>query len=504
MTAQLQRLAVPSLRSRYFALTEAATGIGVFVTTLATYLLTAPRSVASSDSAELTAAAASLGIPHPPGYPLYVLIGRTFAAVPIENVAFRLNVMSAIFGALAALLVYAIVLELTRHRLSAVVAALSLTFSYHFWGESLVAEVYTLDAALVGGIVYALCIWQRTRRPVVLYAAFFLFGLSLAHRTTSVLLLPPLISWALISETFRYRGIWLRAIPWLLPGLALYLLLPLMFLANPGYLWNVGYDASGDPLYVDLTTINGLRWYVTAAIFQPLAFAFGPAEALRETARYAGWLWSEFAGVGIIVGLIGLASAWRRHRAFFQLTVGAFVLQAWFFINYAALDKDQMFLITYLIWAIWLGLGVKELIDLSDKGFVREFAAPAARALVIAVPVALFAANVSSLNFSGDEPIRQEAEQLFATAPTDAIIIGPWGDIAGLQYFQTVERQRLDLKLVAQWSLTDQHLQQLVGMNIGQRAVYILNDAPTLRDDYRFIEIGEWFRLEPFISTGGN
>lgn len=497
---------LPSSRSwlRLLSLAnEATTGLGVFAAALTAYALTAPRSIASSDSAELTTAAASLGIPHPPGYPLYVIIGRAFAAIPLGEVGFRLNIMAAVFGALAALLVYATVLELTRHRVSAMVAGLSLAFSYHFWGQSLVAEVYTLDAALVAGVIYTLCLWERTRRPPWLYAAFFLLGLSFAHRTTSALLVPPILTWALMSGSLRYRGAWLRALGCVLPGLALYLLLPIVYLTQPEYMWSAGYDATGRPLYIDLTTLEGLRWYVTAQIFQPLVFAAGPTEIWGEVARYLGWLWSEFAGVGVIVGLIGILRAWARHPAFFQLAAGAFALQAWFFMSYAALDKDQMFLITYLIWALWIGLGTKELLDLVDSGFIRELAAPAARTMALAVPLVLFATNVSPLNFSGEQTMRSEAEALFASAPAATLVVGSWGEIAALQYFQTVEKRRPDLRLVAQWPLTEQHLRRLIRANIKYRPIYVLEDIPALREHFRFVKVGDWFRLEPRTSTGG-
>ncbi len=449
-------------------------------------------------------AAARLGIPHPPGYPLYVLIGRAFAALPLGDVGFRLNLMSAVFGALAALAVYAIVLELTRHRASALAAGFSLAFSYHFWGESLVAEVYTLDAALVGGLIYALCLWERTHRSAALTAAFFLLGLSFAHRTTSLLLVPPLLAWGLVSGSFRQPSLWLRALVCVIPGLALYLLLPVMYVAHPDYVWNVGYDLNGHPIYADLTTREGLTWYVTAKIFRPLAFAFGPRELWGEATQYVGWLWGEFAGLGAVLGIIGMACAWRRHRAFFQLTAGVFALQAWFYINYAALDKDQMFLVTYLVWSLWIGLGTKELLDRVDRGYLRALAMPAARALALALPVALVVTNFSSLDFAGDNTMRSDAQRLFATAPPDTLVIGAWGEIAALEYFQTVEKERPDLILVGQWSLTTEGLGQLIAASIDERPVYLLESVSALRKDFRLVNVGPWFQVEPRSRKGGS
>lgn len=473
------------------------TGGAVFASALAVYLATMPRSLASSDSGELTAAAATLGIPHPPGYPLYVLTGKAFSLLPAGDVAFRLNLMSAVFGALAVLAVFAIVQELTGRRIAAAAAALSLAFSHHFWGQSLVAEVYTLEAALIGGVIYALCLYRRRRNPAFLYAGFLLVGLSLAHRPSAALLFPPLLAWVLADGSIRSPAAGAKALAFVLPGLALYLFLPIAFVASGGYLWNVSYDSSANPVYVDLTTFDGLRWYVTAEIFHPLAFAYGPAGFLAEAGDFLRQLWGDFIGVGIVLGLLGVYGAWRRHPAFFQLTAGAFALITWFYISYAAGDKDQMFLSAYLIWALWIGLGAAELLSLAEAGHMRWFASWSSRALILAVPLVLLLANFSVLDFSSRSPVEDDAGRLLAAAPEGALVIGHWTDISALQYYQLVEGRRPDLTLVARWSLDSDSLGQIVGSNIDTRDIYLLADVPALRDEFRLTEVGSWFLVEP-------
>ncbi|MBI4568648.1 MAG: DUF2723 domain-containing protein, partial [Planctomycetes bacterium] len=73
-----------------------------FTAALAVYFRTLYPTVGPGDSGELALAAATLGVPHPPGYPLYVLVGRAFESLPFGDPAARANVMSACFGALAA------------------------------------------------------------------------------------------------------------------------------------------------------------------------------------------------------------------------------------------------------------------------------------------------------------------------------------------------------------------------------------------------------------------
>src|SRR6266481_4557497 len=85
--------------------------LAVFVLSLAVYASTLAPTVTLVDSGELILAARSLGVAHPPGFPLYVLLAHLATLVPIGNVAVRVNFASAIFAALASLVVTLVVIE---------------------------------------------------------------------------------------------------------------------------------------------------------------------------------------------------------------------------------------------------------------------------------------------------------------------------------------------------------------------------------------------------------
>ena len=76
------------------------------------YLLTLCPTVYWDDAGELIAACYTLGIPHPPGHPLYAILGKLFTLLPMGTIAWRVNLMSAFFGALSCLLVYRIIIGL--------------------------------------------------------------------------------------------------------------------------------------------------------------------------------------------------------------------------------------------------------------------------------------------------------------------------------------------------------------------------------------------------------
>ncbi len=155
----------------------------VFIFAAAVYLLTLTPTVPFWDSGEYIAVATILGVPHPPGTPFYVLLGRIATLVPLGNIAQRVNALSAIPAALAVMFTYLSALRLIRlsqgsdrkpwHEGVAIAAAatgaLLLAFSDAFWENSVEAEVYQL-MSLAQILVFWLGLrwWEaHDRKPTV-------------------------------------------------------------------------------------------------------------------------------------------------------------------------------------------------------------------------------------------------------------------------------------------------------------------------------------------------
>jgi hypothetical protein len=88
-----------------------AAGLVFFVSLLA-YLWTLAPTVTLVDSGEQIVAARFLGVAHPPGFPLYLILAHLFSLIPIGNIAFRINLASAFFAALASGMLTLITAEL--------------------------------------------------------------------------------------------------------------------------------------------------------------------------------------------------------------------------------------------------------------------------------------------------------------------------------------------------------------------------------------------------------
>src|SRR5687768_12349856 len=139
-----------------------AVGAAAFVVYLRTL---APGLVAVVDTPMFQFIGRVLGVPHNPGYPLYVLLTYPFSYLPIGSLAYRINLFSAIFGALTVSLAFLIARRLGCRRIVSAAAALGMAFGHIFWSQSLIAEVYTLDSAIIAGMLLALLAWGQTGRP---------------------------------------------------------------------------------------------------------------------------------------------------------------------------------------------------------------------------------------------------------------------------------------------------------------------------------------------------
>ncbi|MFA6110848.1 MAG: DUF2723 domain-containing protein, partial [Candidatus Latescibacterota bacterium] len=219
------------------------TGWGVLGVTLAVYLQTMAPSVSFWDCGEFIACAYTLGVPHPPGSPLYVLLGRLFTLIPIGEVAARVVAMSALSSALAVWCVYLTTVALARRALGGkplvpladggelaavsggAVAALTLAFSYTQWFNATEAEVYGYSILFTCLGVWLGLYWEgrgagpANDRWLLLLA--YLFGLGGGLHMLCLLTIPSLLVLAWFGEIRLRRLIVLLGLLGVWVGLAL-------------------------------------------------------------------------------------------------------------------------------------------------------------------------------------------------------------------------------------------------------------------------------------------
>ena len=190
------------------------------IVSFAIYLSTASKFPTTyGDSAEMIAAAFTKGIPHPPSYPLYILLGYIVTHISLGTIAYRLNAFSGLLHALTLVFVYTGILEICKsiplkkelpHMediaiLAATTGALCLGFSFLFFLYSGIAEVFPLNDFFIALSLYLILLYRNrliTERQVtiILYALAVCIGLMLSNQQTSILILPPVFLFLLTIQ----------------------------------------------------------------------------------------------------------------------------------------------------------------------------------------------------------------------------------------------------------------------------------------------------------------
>ncbi|TMF60348.1 MAG: DUF2723 domain-containing protein [Chloroflexi bacterium] len=281
------------------------------------YVLTAAREIVVGDSPEFVTVAFTLGVAHPPGYPVMTLLGHLFSLLPLDQPAFRVNLVSVVCGAATVGIVYLTAWRLTGERWASALMALLLAVNPLFWRWSLVAEVFPLNNLLAATMIYLLVLWQeRPERTRFLVLAAFVGGLGMSNHQTIVLLLPAVLFllWRQRAVLFARPRVLGACVLACLAGLVPYVYLPWAAAHHPPLSW--GSISSLDGLIGHfLRRDYGTGQLVGAAEYQ------GGSPVARVLA-----LLESFGPVNGPLVLLGAVQAYRRVRWYFWFAAAAFAL----------------------------------------------------------------------------------------------------------------------------------------------------------------------------------
>lgn len=308
----------------------------LFCTVFTVYTLTLNPSLFRNDSPETITACVTLGVCHPPGYPLHTLLGRLFSLVEPGNPAMALNFFSAILGAIGTCLLAANLFILSGrftpmkgHRnpaplmVACMVGAQSFAFSKSYWSAALAAKggIYVFQAALeLGTLLYFQLEAQKIKNSGAaissgsFYFFVFLFSLGFANQWPTQMLLIPVISLGIFIYSRHKRFNLIKKISWkwiwngltiAMIVLSLYLYLPLRAHLYPAL--NFGAPFTLRRLAVSLLRTSYFK-RETLASFIPTAFSTVQEKASYISNRFG----NEYSVLFSLLALLGGYWLWKR------------------------------------------------------------------------------------------------------------------------------------------------------------------------------------------------
>ena len=300
--------------------------VAVFLATLGLYWATlAPGLLGLIDTPKFQFVGSVLGVPHAPGYPVYVLLSYGFSHLPFGNLAYRINFMSAVFGALTVALIYLCGRQARCSRPISAIGAVGLGSGQLFWGASVVAEVYTLHTALLAAILLSLMRWATTRSATAYYTAVACVAVSVGHHTTMVLLAPAFAAYVLLVDA-RYA----------LRPRRLALVFAVLTLGLVPYAFIAVRTLQGAPFVeTPIASVADGAAAVLSRRWQSSVFAFDVQTLLRERIPFVVMtLARELSWVGLIVAGGGGVYLLKVSRPLAVLLGGAGLLNLLFVLVY--------------------------------------------------------------------------------------------------------------------------------------------------------------------------
>jgi len=460
---------IPSSRAEFLCASM------VFLAALLLYSWTLAPTVTLVDSGELIVVAHGLGVAHPPGFPLWVLLAHLASLVPVGNVAMRVNFSSALFAALASAMLTFVVAELMitasclaaskRRKKSAqqskkahdsgvghllvfapaLGAGLLMAFSRTLWFYATITEVYALNTLLILVILFLMLRWRRriiadrrdigaamdaghatsaiTGHDTFLYAAALVFGLALGvHHVTVALVLPALGVIVYRTEGLRFftsRRLMYAALNW----------------GNPRSLQEIWWHVTG-------------RQYRVFFSFTPKIMGEQFVEFCRMALREFGLSWLPLPQA---LAFAGLVNAFKKDRTTFWFLLFIVIANLAYDLSYEiAEDKDAYYLPVFISIAIAAGFGLRWLIQRAVSKSM-----PLGKRYLVATIIVLLAPAIA---FMGNWPFNNRrhyfiahdyVENLFsAIEPNGLLLTLDWQVESPMFYVQEVEQRRRDVKIV--------------------------------------------------------
>ncbi|MBI4498301.1 MAG: DUF2723 domain-containing protein [Chloroflexi bacterium] len=413
------------------------------------------------DSGELALAVSAVGIAHPTGYPLYVVLGKVFTWLPWGEPAFRLNLFSALSAALAAaVLAYAVQRACPAEvppwarDLAAGVAGLLLAFTPALWSQAVITEVYALHSLFVAAnlaLLLAATDGRRAGRPrAVLALGCLVAGLALAHHVTILLLAPGtgLYLW-LARRTLPPLGRREVAVGvgLLLLGLSPYLLLPLRSSQQAVANW-------GDP-----QTLANFVAQVSARDYAGMLTGTPTTAALARIPAAARLVLEQYGWAGVLLITTGGWVLWQQHRALaghLALSGGLVLAQA---AHYVARDSEVYLLPLYVLLALALGVGAASALAALPTVVPRragrqrraflltpELARLVGGLALAALPVVSYLQHRSAVDVHADgEAVAYAREVLEGLAPQAVVLAADDRETFSLWYVHSVLGVRQDV-----------------------------------------------------------
>jgi tetratricopeptide (TPR) repeat protein len=380
----------------------------IFFTAFFVYLFTMASTFTSGDSGEFISMAVNLGIPHPSGFPLYLLMGKIFSILPLANPGFRINLMSAFFGAMTPSFVFiALYLFFKKEKNTAIryflpaIVSLLFIFSYTLWSQAVISNFHAMNAAFCGFMFLIFILYSEYKQEPSYLFIFSLFGGLGAGFGPAFILFSIILFLQLAVSNFRK--------------------------IKKEIIWMLFFTAIGLSVYAYIIIRSGsdarLKWFDISSPSTFLGYVFGHPFAIDKISNgingavvFLDFLWTsllrELSPLSIALFAAGIAAAYVKGVKYTTALILAFFLPIiilFFYTNSVELKLASGYMAqSYIIISFFTAYFFYYIFKLTKNSSSAIFAASACALIMFALsfPRNSFEAakqnNYTAYNYAGD------------------------------------------------------------------------------------------------------
>jgi hypothetical protein len=325
----------------------------------------------SADAGDLLTAVLTGGVPHPTGYPTYLLIAELFQKLPFGTAIYKGAFLSSVFASLTVLLISIFVLSRKETNkapngpsptnnqenlpviIASIAASLALGVSPYYWSQAIIVEVYALQTFFTALFLFWIKQLQypHGKQDFKLDLLSISLGLGLGNHITLLLLFPAVF---FIARNTSFQRLLKSLILVAIPALLIYVVLLFRASAFPPINW-------GNP-----QDFPGLVWLVSGRLYHGLAFGLPLSSYPGRIAYWAGWWFTQFGPIGVLLAISGAIHITEGSR-FGLAELWIFVVSSLFSIGYLTNDSLVYLLPAVIIFSIWLGDGIRLALALQGR-----------------------------------------------------------------------------------------------------------------------------------------
>ncbi len=368
------------------------------------YIHNLSKDIFGGDVGDLVTSAITQGIAHPPGYPLFMILGAFFALLPLPILAVEKIGLISVFSSLLALIFFQKTVGLmVKNIYFQAVSVGTLAFSYLFFLYAEIPEVFALNAFLSVAVIYFILKFYKAGEFKNLLFVFLFFGLGMSNHMTIILTAPLLITILFVKRKdilkFKKR-ILLLPLAFIL-GLLPYLYLPLASIGNPVIEWNK-IDSLSSFFHHVLRRDYGT--FSAGAFSQPLAEA--KVVILRT---YLESFIRSISLPAFLISAIGVGRVFAKDKKLFAGLFLSFLFSGPFFIVYSGFPiadffvmgiAERFYLLSQVIFLLFLPWGFEALYIFFKNILSKKIYAQIIMGIFILIPLLLLKTNLPKTDFS--------------------------------------------------------------------------------------------------------